>query len=181
MVKLRFISPSEEKFIRKDIYSKFGAKIFEKIKNDYKLMVSEGKKKSIFLVPPQLIEIFKKIKPIISPLFLGVYFGDILKNELKIHIAAIQLISEYSKKYMNVTGKGEQTALYGRNIPLKFVKEVNIPIKKGEFIFVRNELNESIAIGKFLINSEYITEIKNPNKIIIKVIMDLGLYLRIES
>ncbi|MFX1453487.1 MAG: NIP7 N-terminal domain-related protein, partial [Promethearchaeota archaeon] len=152
MVKFRFISPSEEKFIQKDINSKFGANIFEKIKNNYQLIVAEGKKKSIFLIPPQLTEIFNKIKNIISPLFLGIHFGDILKNQFKIQISALELISEYSKKYIIVTGKGEQTALYGRNIPLKFVKKVDKQIKKDELIFVRNVLNECIAIGKLLIN-----------------------------
>ncbi|MFX0138020.1 MAG: hypothetical protein ACFFDN_30540, partial [Candidatus Hodarchaeota archaeon] len=77
MVKFRLISPDEEKFIQKDINSKFGAKTFENVKNNYQLIVAEGKWNSIFLVPPKTVEIFKKIKASISPIFLGIHFGDL--------------------------------------------------------------------------------------------------------
>ncbi|NVM02086.1 MAG: hypothetical protein HWN67_07100, partial [Candidatus Helarchaeota archaeon] len=174
------ISPSEERFIQKDINSKFGSKIYEKVKNNYQLIVAEGKWKSIFLVPPQIIEIFNKIKGKDTPIFIGIHFGDLLKNQFKIQIAALELISDYTKKYVILTGKGEQTALYGRNIPLALIKKVEPRIKKDEFVIVRNELKESIALGKFLIDSENLSKITNRNKIIIKIIMDLGEYLRKE-
>ncbi|NVM05198.1 MAG: hypothetical protein HWN67_22965, partial [Candidatus Helarchaeota archaeon] len=100
MVKFRFISPSEERFIQKDINSKFGARVFEKVKNNYQLIVAEGKWKSIFLVPPQIVKIFNIIKGKDTPIFIGIHFGDLLKNQFKIQIAALELISEYTKKYV---------------------------------------------------------------------------------
>lgn len=180
MVKFRFIAPSEEKFIQKDISSKFGPSIFENIKKKYQLIVAEGKLKSVFLVPLQIVEIFNQIKEKESPSFIGIHFGDLLKNQFKFQITALEFISEHTKKYVILTGKGEQTALYGRNIPLKLIKKVETRIKKDEFVILRNELKESIALGKFLNDSEDLSKITNPNKIIIKIIMDLGEYLRKE-
>lgn len=180
MVKFRYISPTEEKIIQKDIDSKFGGNIFKNIQNNYHLMVAEGKWKNIFLVPHHIVDFFKVIKDKVSPNFLGIHFGDLLKKQFKIQIAGIESISEYTKKYIIVTGKGEQTALYGRNIPLALIKKVDTRIKKDEFVIIRNELNESIALGRFLIDSDNLSNIRNPNRIIIKILLDLGEYLRKE-
>ena len=178
MIKFRFITSEEEDLIRQNIDSKFGEGIFDKIKNDSQLIVAIGNWKEIFLISPKLGEIFEKLRGIINPYFLGLYIGDISKNQFKIQINGFVLISQYTNRFVVVTNKGEQTALYGRNIPISLIIKIEMQAKKGDFVIIKNQLNESLALGKFLIDSDKISKINNPNKVIIKIISDLGWYIR---
>jgi len=139
--------------------------------------VRPGKKKEYFIVPPQNFKIFKDLEKKISPFFLGLPLGSSINNQFKLNIAVLDIISKFSKKTIIVTGKGEQTALYGRNIPKKFLKKVNFPAKKSDYAIITNKEKEAVAIGKFLINSEETPKFE-PNQIIIKVLSDLGWYIR---
>lgn len=174
----RIISLAEEKLVQKKIDLKFGNRVFERIKNDFKLIIGEGILKEIFLVPNQMVEIFEKLKELDSIYHLGIHFISMSRKQLKFHPSSIYLISKYTKKYIIVTRKGEQTALYGRNIPISLLKKVEIQAKKGEFVVIQNKKNEALAIGWFLVDSESISKISNPNTVVIKVISDLGWYLR---
>jgi len=175
LIKFKNITSSERKIIQKYIDSNFGGGIFEKIKNNFQFIV--GKKNEIFLVPPHLYKVLNKLSDSVVPFFLGLPIGSIAKNRFKINVSLLELISQYSNKVAIVTYKGEQTALYGYNIPKKQVKNIGIQGRKNDLVIIKNIEKETVALGKYLISTKKM-DILNPNQIVIKVLLDLGWYIR---
>ena len=177
MVKFRELSISEEKLIKNDIDSNFGVNIFDSIRNRFQAIAKVGKKIEVFLVSQELKKYFIDLKEKKSLTFLGLHLGDISNKKFKINIAAFDLVSKLSKKIITVSPKGEQTALYGKNIPKKFIVSINPRAKKNELFLIQNQEKETVALGRLLFNSNLIEE-QEPNQIIIKIYTDLGWYIR---
>jgi 60S ribosome subunit biogenesis protein NIP7 len=78
---------------------------------------------------------------------------------------------------VEVSDKGEQAVLYGRDIRSSQAKDYPSIIRKGEKVIVVNRLKETIAVGKALVDGDKFSAVPK-EKVVVKNILDRGWYLR---
>jgi ribosome biogenesis protein Nip4 len=141
------------------------------------IILATGKRIELFLVTNELINVFRKVQGKRNPYCLGVYFGDLLKNELLLSIEGATLCSPYTNQKVSVSDNGEQAVLYGRDIQRSSIRNFPPSILRNQKVIVTNELGEVLALGDAIVDGE---EFDNaPEKsVIIKNIIDRGWYLR---
>jgi 60S ribosome subunit biogenesis protein NIP7 len=141
------------------------------------IVVAAGKRVELFLVTNELMSVFTKTQGIRSPYCLGVYFGDLLKNDLLFSIEGATLCSAHTNQKVRVSDNGEQAVLYGRDIQRSSVRSFPESILRNQKVIITNELGEVLALGNTMVDGEEFNDVPE-NLVIIKNIIDRGWYLR---
>jgi ribosome biogenesis protein Nip4 len=141
------------------------------------IILAIGKRVELFLVSSMLMEIFIKIRAKRNPYCLGVYFGDILHDELLLSIEGATLCSPYTDRRIKVSPKGEQAVLYGRDIQQSYVQDFPSSMRKGQKVIIINGLGEVLALGNALVDGKEFYDVRE-NSPVAKNILDRGWYLR---
>ena len=160
----------------KPIDNLFGEKIAEKFIQNKHLIIGEGKWKEIFLVSDRMITILEAIADKKQPYSIGMQIGELDKNKkFKLSLEAVFEIVKFTSHKIQLTAKGAQTILYGRNISFSAVDKI-YKAKKGDYAILLDENGFPIGVGKILYDLAKMQ--LNRFKICIKNIIDLGWYLR---
>ena len=173
MLKFRFLDDSEKKVLIKYL-NYFNESIFHKITNNNKFVVAEGNKIEYYLVSNQIFKIYKKLKGINKPYYVGIYLGRIKNGQFAISLKGIQIINDFTHKKIQLNEKGELKFIYGKNINDKDIQKIYSEFKIEDLMIIINSLGETLGLAKA------ITPIKQNSKknIKIKNMLDLGWYLR---
>lgn len=122
-----------------------------------------------FIADKNLISLTKRIG--IKPAALGVFLGEVRKNDFYPSSALLDLISKKSNKKVFLNKKSAWLFLCGRDVfgsGIIKAEEKN----KGELVLVQNENDENLGYGKIISN---LTE---ENKVVIKNCYDRGIFIR---
>jgi ribosome biogenesis protein Nip4 len=177
MIKFRHSTQEEHKLIQNAIDRLFGEKIAGQFIQNKHLIIGEGKWKEIFLVSDKMINILEAIADKKQPYSLGMQIGELDKNKkFKLSLEAVFELDKFTSKRIQLTTKGAQTILYGRNISFSAIDKILYETKKGDYIILLDENGFPIGVGKILHDLSKMQQ--NQFKICIKNIMDLGWYLR---
>jgi 60S ribosome subunit biogenesis protein NIP7 len=141
------------------------------------IVLATGKRVELFLVTDELMSAFTKMQGKRNPYCLGVYFGDLLNNELLLSIEGATLCSAYTNRKVRVSDEGEQAVLYGRDIQRSFVRDFPLSIHRNQKVIVTNSLSEVLALGNTMIDGEEFDD-ASENSVVVKNIIDRGWYLR---
>ncbi len=173
----RKISSDEYELIKSTIENLFNIQNFEEIVAPFNIFIVLGKWKEILLISDHLLRIFKEIKKVRSPYFMGIYFGDINKNKFKISLEGITLISKYLDKKTILNDSGEKKVLYGRDLLKEDIKSMPYSLERNDLSVLVNIQEEILALGKYLFSGDTIKTM-DLNQKIIKNVIDKGWYLR---
>ena len=177
MIKFRYSTQEEHKLIQNAIDRLFGEKIADKLIQNKHLIIGEGKWKEIFLISDKMIKILEAIAEKKQPYSLGMQIGELDKNKkFKLSLETVFEIGKFTSKRIQLTTKGAQTILYGRNISFSAIDKILYEAKKGDYAILLDENGFPIGLGKILRDLSKMQQ--NQFKICIKNIMDLGWYLR---
>jgi len=77
-----------------------------------RIVLASGKRIELFLVTSELVNAFMKTRGKRNPYCLGVYFGDLLNNELLLSIEGATLCSTFTHQKVMLSSNGEQAVLY---------------------------------------------------------------------
>ena len=177
MIKFRYSTQEEHKLIQNAIDRLFGEKIADKLIQNKHLIIGEGKWKEIFLISDKMIKILEAIADKKQPYSLGMQIGELDKNKkFKLSLEAVFEIVKFTSHKIQLTAKGAQTILYGRNISFSQVDKICYNARKGDYVILLDENGFPIGLGKILHDLTKMQQDKF--KICIKNIMDLGWYLR---
>jgi predicted RNA-binding protein (TIGR00451 family) len=141
------------------------------------IILATGKRVELFLVSDKLVDIFKKTQGKRNPYCLGIYFGDLLNDELLLSIEGATLCSPYTDRKVKVSHKGEQAVLYGRDVQRSSIEDFPSSIRRGQKVIIVNRLSEVLALGKALINGKEFHDAHKDSSVV-KNILDRGWYLR---
>jgi 60S ribosome subunit biogenesis protein NIP7 len=141
------------------------------------IVLASGKRIELFLVTNELISAFMKMRGKRNPYCLGVYFADLLNNELLLSIEGATLCSVHTHQKVIVSNNGEQSVLYGRDIPRSSIRSFPPSIVRNQKVIITNEFGEVLALGSALVNGEDFSNALE-NSLVIKNIIDRGWYLR---
>ena len=170
-------SHEEKKAITSKIDRMFGEGVALNTIGNLGIILATGKRIELFLVTDELISVFTKIQGKRNPYCLGVYFGDLLNNELLLSIEGATLCSPHTNQKVVVSDKGEQAVLYGRDIQRSFVRKFPLLIVRSQKVIITNDLGEVLALGSALVSGEEFNGAPE-NSLIVKNIIDRGWYLR---
>ena len=176
-IEFRIATAEEKRAIMKRIDNVFGEEAALKTIGSMEVVIANGKRVELFLVPQKVLSIFKKTQGRHNPYCLGVYVGDLVNNMFLPSIEGVTLVSPHSNRKIRVSMKGEQTILYGRDIKRSFVKEAPYDVHKGERVVITNVLDETIALGKMSINGSELDGV-DKETLVAENIVDRGWYLR---
>jgi ribosome biogenesis protein Nip4 len=179
MIVFRILTDGEVKLIQSALDGLFGENITKKLIQYKKLIVAEGKWTEIFLVSTELLEIFKKIHDKKQPYFLGLFLGELRNKRFKLSLEAVFEIANFTSHKIQLTMKGAQKLLYGRDITFSDIdiNKIWYDARKGDYAILLDENGFPIGLGKIL--HDFAKMQKKPsNKICIKNIIDRGWYLR---
>jgi ribosome biogenesis protein Nip4 len=177
MITFRLSTQEELKFIQNAIDKLFCEKIAEKFIHNKHLIIGEGRWKEIFLVSDKMIKILESIADKKQPYSLGMQIGELDKNKkFKLSLEAVFEIVNFTSHKIQLTAKGAQTILYGRNISFSAVDKICYKARKGDYAILLDENGFPIGLGKIL--HDFAKMQQNRFKICIKNIIDLGWYLR---
>lgn len=132
------------------------------------------KSKNYFSSDKTLIELEKKIPE--TTFSSGVYLGEEIKKEFSPSIALLDCIAPLTDKKVVIDEKSAWLFLCGRDVFGKSIKEV-LSDERLDYVIVLNERHEVLGYGKV---QSALTNIKNPEKVVIKNILDRGSFLRRE-
>lgn len=135
---------------------------------------------NIFLSDKGTWEVIRKYKQLESATALGLKIAEIYKNSKKIvlTLAGILFFSKFAKRAkVFVNDIGEQIFLYGKDIFKKSIVKIIYPPKGSRFVFVFNKYNDCLGLGRLLFSPARFKYIAN-QKVAVKNIVDLGIYLR---
>jgi ribosome biogenesis protein Nip4 len=177
MIKFRLSTHEELKFIQNAIDNLFGEKIAEKFIQNKHLIIGEGKWKEIFLVSDRMITILEAITDKKQPYSIGMQIGELDKNKkFKLSLEAVFEIVKFTSHKIQLTAKGSQTILYGRNISFSAIDKICYKARKGDYAILLDENGFPIGLGKIL--HDFAKMQRNRFKTCIKNMIDLGWYLR---
>ena len=176
MIKFREPTAEETSKIQESLHRWIGKDIFGKIFSGKVLVIGEGKIKEVFLVPMEVYNVFRKVKDIRMPYYLGLFFGEI-NGEFKISLEGLWLISKYSReKGVVVSDKGEQLFLYGQDILEESVIKIGSLVQTGSKVVVFNRFYEPLGLGVLVRYPS--RHVKKVGHVVVKNILDRGWYLR---
>ncbi len=170
-------SDDEKKTIISRVDSMLGEGVGSKAIGEQGVVIATGKRVEIFLVSKELMTAFTNIQRKRNPYCLGVYFGDLLNNELLLSIEGATLCSAYTDQKVRVSDIGEQAVLYGRDIQRSSIRNYPPSVLRKQKVIITNELGEVLAVGNALVNGEEFNDAPE-NSPVIKNIIDRGWYLR---
>jgi ribosome biogenesis protein Nip4 len=176
-IEFRVVSTNQKGSILSRIDRVIGEGVGRSIAGDMEIVVASGKRTEVFLVPRTVLDVFEKTQIKRSPYCLGIYIGDLVKEDFLLSIEGATLCSPHTMRKVEVSDKGEQAVLYGRNITSAQVKDYSRIIHKGEKVIVVNRLKETIAVGKALVDGDKFSATPK-EKVVAENILDRGWYLR---
>ena len=90
----------------------------------------------------------------------------------------IRDIAKHTNKIVEVTSKGEQLFLYGRNLQKRSLNRIPRQLQEGDQLIIQNMKKEAIGIGE-LLEDICNLDIVSPKREVINNLSDLGTrYLR---
>lgn len=140
-------------------FSEYGAKI----ELPGKLMLSFNGRREVVLLSEEAFKLLKRLGEAYSA---GLKLGEIKRKKFKLDLEGAFLISRHARNVVVVNSRGEELALYGRDIFINSVLKYP-ELKKGERCLIVNTKKEALAIGRFRGESVFVENIK-----------DRGWYLR---
>jgi ribosome biogenesis protein Nip4 len=167
----------QKKMVMDKVDDLLGKGVAPKVIGELRIILATGKRVELFLVSNQLMDIFKKTKRKRNPYCLGLYFGDLLNNELLLSIEGATLCSPYTDRKVKVSHKGEQAVLYGRDVQRSLIENFPSSIRLGQKVIIINRLDEALALGRALIYGKEFHDAHKDTSVI-KNILDRGWYLR---
>ncbi|MFA5406048.1 MAG: hypothetical protein WC307_01700 [Candidatus Nanoarchaeia archaeon] len=170
------VKPGKVKsIIRRDLPEKIINELF----TDKQFLVNSDKNASISMVSKEVFDCFNKIKAkAIQPLFIGCSVcdtQDLKKARLNLQFATKVSVFELPKAFIN--HKAEQLFLYSRDVWSNSIIKVERAPARQKIIFVFNEEEIFLGLG-FALTDELI---EKGRKLVIKNVIDIGSYLRIEK
>ncbi|WXG42811.1 MAG: PUA domain-containing protein [Promethearchaeati archaeon SRVP18_Atabeyarchaeia-1] len=171
------ISVDERATIMESIDTLLGKDVASNVIGRLEIVVARGKRTELFLVPAEVMNVFKRTRNRRNPYCLGIYLGDLKNDDLLLSIEGITLCSPYTEKKVKVSDKGEQSVLYGRDISRALVDDYPSSITKGDRVVVVNRLGEPLALGKALIDGDKFRN-SDVSLCVLENILDRGWYLR---
>jgi len=172
------IVPTDQKeLILSRIDEVLGQGVGHRITGDMDIIVATGKRAEVFIVPHTVLDVFRKTQGKRNPYCLGIYVGDLVDDEFLLSIEGATLCSPYTTRKVKVSDKGEQAVLYGRDIRCDLIRDFPSIIRKGEKVLVINVFDETMAIGKALVDGEEFSALPK-EKVAVENILDRGWYLR---
>nr|MDO8099313.1 hypothetical protein [Candidatus Njordarchaeota archaeon] len=176
-IEFRIVPTDQKELILSRLDEVLGEGVGHKVTRNMEIVVATGKRTEVFLVPRMVLDIFMKTQGIHNPYCLGMHVGDLIHDEFLLGIEGATLCAPYTTRKAKVSDKGEQAVLYGRDIECAFIKDFPSAIHRGEKLLVLNVFDETIAIGKALVDGvEFSTLPKE--KVAVENILDRGWYLR---
>ncbi|MER5174400.1 MAG: hypothetical protein ABJB76_02060 [Candidatus Nitrosocosmicus sp.] len=141
----------------------------EKITRDFEVYVCSNKEQK---------ELTIKLQPIYS----GIIIGQVRNKKFLPNLNFAELIVNYNSKlnypYIILENKGENLALYGRDIMGNSILDFH-EIKENQILIILNQKKEVIGIGRSRFNDNLITQ---NDKITIDNVQDIGThYLKDEN
>ncbi len=157
-MKFRELSSKELEALKRGL-QEYGAKA------DFpgKLMLSFNGRREVVLLSEEAFELLKRLGEAYSA---GLKLGEIKRKKFKLDLEGAFLISRQAENVVVVNSKGEELALYGRDIFINSVLQYP-ELKKGERCLIVNTKKEALAIGRF-----------TGEKVFVENIKDRGWYLR---
>ncbi|MFX1518905.1 MAG: NIP7 N-terminal domain-related protein [Promethearchaeota archaeon] len=176
MITSRRSTEEEIKLIKNYIDKLFGKNVAEKIIQNKNVIVAKGQWAEIFLVSHELFEVFERIHDKKKPYFLGLFLGELRNKRFKLSLEAVFEIANFTSHKIQLTMKGAQKLLYGRDISFSAIDKTWYDARKGDYAILLDENGFPIGLGKIL--HDFATMQKKSSKICIKNIIDRGWYLR---
>ena len=176
-IEFRVVPTNQKGSILSRIDRVIGEGVGRSIVGDMEIVVASGKRTEVFLVPRTVLDVFENTQIKRSPYCLGIYIGDLVEEDFLLSIEGATLCSPHTMRKVEVSDKGEQAVLYGRNITSAQVKDYSRIIHKGEKVIVVNRLKETIAVGKALVDGDKFSSAAK-EKVVAENILDRGWYLR---
>jgi ribosome biogenesis protein Nip4 len=176
-IRFQEASHDQRKIVMNKVDNMLGEGVASSTIGELSIILATGKRVELFLVSSELVDIFKKTQRKRNPYCLGLYFGDLLNDELLLSIEGATLCSPYTDRKVKVSHKGEQAVLYGRDIQRSLIEDLPSPIRRGQKVIIINRLGEVLALGKALINGKEFHDAHKDSPVI-KNILDRGWYLR---
>lgn len=159
----RDLSIGEFNLVEQSIRIDFGV-ILSKAINKNNLIIS-AKRKEVFFIGDDAKKTLMLMEK--EPYSAGISFGSIKNGKFFISLEGVDIISPFTKNKVILNQKGEQLALYGRDIFLNLVEKYPKGLKPGEKCVLVNNKDESLGLGIAIMKKKFIENIK-----------DRGLYLR---
>lgn len=156
-----------------------GQGIMRSLLRDFKLYVKVNSRKEFFLFENRntaLKNVADKFKSVYS---VGCPFIEAVGCEYKINIAALDILSSYSANKISVSDKGAELFLYGRDIFKSSILEANDSLRKDDYAVIVDFNGQPVGIGQLLYSFNDIINLR-ANEVVVKNILDIGLYLRSE-
>lgn len=178
----RKLSDTQFKKIIKSIQIDFGVNISSLLKKHVLLIKS---KQEVFLINKK---VYATVKNILHSKFkkkvkyLGIKFGTFTNTSFMLDIEVACSLLKQNYTFLNkvkINDIGEKLFLYGHNLFKKSILSFSPRIKKGSLVFVLNSFDECLGIGRALSNFKFFNRF-HENKVVIKNIVDRGIYLRTE-
>jgi ribosome biogenesis protein Nip4 len=176
-IRFQIASLDQRKIVMNKVDNMLGEGVASNTIGELTIILATGKRVELFLVSNKLMDIFKKTQGKRNPYCLGLYFGDLLNDELLLSIEGATLCSPYTHRKVMVSHKGEQAVLYGRDVQRSLIEDFPSSIRRGQKVIIINRLGEVLALGKALINGKKFHD-AHKDASVIKNILDRGWYLR---
>jgi predicted RNA-binding protein (TIGR00451 family) len=176
-IEFRAATHDEKKSVMSNIDSLLGEDVGIKAIGQMEIAIARGRRTELFLVPTKVMDVFKSTQGKRNPYCLGIYLGDLKKDDLLLSIEGVTLCSPYTKKKVRVTEKGEQAVLYGRDLTRALIDDFSNSISKGDKVVIVNRHDETLALGKALLDSSRVRDV-DKNQCVVENILDRGWYLR---
>jgi ribosome biogenesis protein Nip4 len=176
-IEFRSTTADEKRTIIGRIDGLLGDGVASKVIGDTEVVVARGKRTEIFLAPSEIMSVFRRTQAKRNPYCLGVYLGDITNDDFLLSIEGATLCTKHTKRRVRVTDKGEQVVLYGRDLTRALVGHFPPFINKGEKVVVINKLDETLALGKALVDGNRYIDV-DEKELVVENILDRGWYLR---
>ncbi len=173
----RLLNEGEMEFLKKWFKRTFNCDLVKNILEGSKkqLLVGEGERKEIFLVPKNVFSVFKQISSVRMPFFLGLFLGELTKGDFKLSLEGAYVVAKKcKKKWIIVSDKGEILFLYGRDIMRGSIIKWDPSIRKGDRVVIMNRRGEALGVGRVV---KGLKKAKNTD-IVVKNLIDRGWYLR---
>jgi len=183
-IRHRKVTMDEEKLIIDTIDRSFGMGVANKVLKPGTLVLIENRYKIVYKLSKALQQTVKCLELSFNLLKIpkfhsfGLSVGVFRGEQFLIGIEMIRDLAKYSNKIVEVTAKGEQLFLYGRNLQKRSLNKIPRQLRAGERVIIQNMRKEAIGIGE-LLEDVFNLDTVSPKREVINNLIDLGTrYLR---
>ncbi|MHA1755105.1 MAG: PUA domain-containing protein [Candidatus Odinarchaeia archaeon] len=162
------------------ICKKFSKTTFNKIIKEFEIYaINNNNVKEFYLVNRKYSLFSKIISNLKNVVFLGTPFVYSSNNRFNFHPAAVEILNNFVDSKIKINDKAVNLFLYGRDIFKNSVIKLPSRFRKGEYCVVIDERNQPLGLGELLYSKTVFKKIKE-DAVILRNIVDLGVYLRVE-